>query len=94
MLFSLQVKLSVFALYMRSVGLTVSLLIIFFYVLSNAASVGSNFWLSVWSNEGTKARYSNSSENDTSEDNRQLYLGVYGALGLAQGQCRKSTLYS
>jgi len=41
-----QVKLSVFAAYMRSIGYCLSFLIILFYVLQNVAQIYSNIWLS------------------------------------------------
>ena len=75
----LQVKLSVFVVYMKSIGILISLIIIFLYIVNTTASVFANFWLSAWSNDIK----SNSTENDHSQ--RDMRLGVYGALGLAQG---------
>ena len=72
-------KLSVFVMYLRSIGLIVSLAILLLYVLTNIASVSSNFWLSAWSNDPRAI-------NGTVDVKlRDMRLGVYGALGLSQG---------
>ncbi|XP_012937343.1 multidrug resistance-associated protein 1 isoform X1 [Aplysia californica] len=74
-----RVKMSVFLAYLRAVGPVLTALIIMFYVLYNGASIYSNIWLSQWSND---ARNPNITKD---EDNRNMRLGVYGALGLVQG---------
>lgn len=43
-------------------------------------SIGSNVWLSVWSDDKSLR---NASTFDPSK--QDMYLGVYGALGLGQG---------
>ncbi|XP_071965517.1 multidrug resistance-associated protein 1-like [Antedon mediterranea] len=73
-----KVKWSVYLTYLESVGLPLSVLILMFYLLSNAASIGSNLWLSHWSNQPIV-----DGVNDASK--RDMYLGVYAALGLTQG---------
>lgn len=76
---NLQVKLAVFLAYFKAIGLPVSCLIVLFYVLNNAASIYSNIWLSEWSNDA--------SQNATmGTEQRDMRLGVYGALGLLQGR--------
>ncbi len=65
--------------YLRSVGLPISLAIILLYLLNNVASIGANLWLSDWSDQ----EYPN---NTMPSSDRDLRLGVYGALGLAQGK--------
>ena len=74
----LQVKFAVLKAYLQAVGLWITLGIVFLYTLNNAAGIYANFWLSEWSDDiainGTM---------DTAQ--RDLRLGVYGALGLAQG---------
>ncbi|XP_064611716.1 multidrug resistance-associated protein 1-like isoform X1 [Liolophura sinensis] len=73
-----RVKLAVFLAYFKAIGLPVSCLIVLFYVLNNAASIYSNIWLSEWSNDA--------SQNATmGTEQRDMRLGVYGALGLLQG---------
>lgn len=44
-------------------------------------SIGSNVWLSVWSD-------ANATDADGNQDTaaRDMYLGVYGALGIGQGK--------
>ncbi|XP_078692715.1 multidrug resistance-associated protein 1-like isoform X6 [Branchiostoma floridae x Branchiostoma belcheri] len=73
-----RVKASVFVEYIKSVGIVLSVIICLLYCAQNAASIYSNIWLSEWSNDqpinGTQ---------DTAK--RDLRLGVYGALGIAQG---------
>lgn len=83
-----QVKLAVFLSYMRAVGMFSSIMILLFYTLANACSVGSNFWLSAWSTANTDRPANTTSDNNDTN----LYLGVYGALGLAQGECYKIAL--
>jgi hypothetical protein len=75
----LQVKFSVFWAYIRSVGIWVSIAILIFYILNTTASVGANFWLSEWSNDAGL-------NGTIDRSQRDLRLGVYGALGLAQGE--------
>ncbi|XP_033117760.1 multidrug resistance-associated protein 1-like isoform X2 [Anneissia japonica] len=73
-----KVKWSVYTTYLKSVGWPLSILILIFYLLSNAASIGANLWLSHWSDQPVI-----DGVNDASK--RDMYLGVYGALGFAQG---------
>ncbi|PNF24808.1 hypothetical protein B7P43_G15136 [Cryptotermes secundus] len=73
------VKWRVYSHYLRSIGLFLSGATIFFNMVFQAFSIGSNVWLSEWSND------KNVSVNGTvDESKRDLYLGVYGALGAGQ----------
>ncbi|CAH1274296.1 ABCC1 [Branchiostoma lanceolatum] len=75
-----RVKTSVFVEYLKSVGITLSVVICLLYCAQNAASIYSNIWLSEWSNDQPI--------NGTQDAGlRDLRLGVYGALGIAQGVC-------
>ena len=48
-----------------------------FNIMFQGFSIGSNVWLSIWSsNIG----------NSTDTASRDMYLGVYGALGIGQGK--------
>ena len=76
---SFQVKVSVFLAYMRSVGLPIAIAIIFLYLLNNVAAIGANLWLSDWSDD-----IATNGTQDAAQ--RDMRLGVYGALGLAQGK--------
>ena len=75
-----QVKLAVFLTYLKAVGALLSSIIVLFYVLYNAASIYSNVWLSEWSND---ARNPNATHDP---EQRDMRLGVYGALGVLQGR--------
>ena len=66
--------------YLRSVGLPLSMLIIFFYLMYNAASIYSNIWLSEWSSDNVTVI---NGTIDTAQ--RDMRLGVYGAIGIIQG---------
>ncbi|XP_067673483.1 multidrug resistance-associated protein 1-like isoform X3 [Haliotis asinina] len=73
-----RVKFRVFIAYIKAVGPVLSAVILLFYLLYNAANIGSNVWLSDWSNDAQ--RY-----NHTDPAQRDMRLGVYGALGFSQG---------
>ncbi|XP_078381561.1 multidrug resistance-associated protein 1-like isoform X2 [Oculina patagonica] len=68
------VKLSVFWEYAKSLTVPFSVCIICFFLFSEAASVSSGIWLAKWS-----------STDVASNKERDLFLGVYGGLGLSQG---------
>ena len=72
-------KVSVFLAYMRSVGLPIAIAIIFLYLLNNVAAIGANLWLSDWSDDIAMNGTQDAAQRD-------MRLGVYGALGLAQGK--------
>ena len=76
-MFSLQVKPRIFLAYMKAIGPVVSICIVLFYIAGHACSVSANFWLSAWSNDADNATVSMAQ--------RDMRLGVYGGLGLAQG---------
>lgn len=57
-------------------------------ILYQGLSIGSNTWLSVWANSNL------TTENNTIDRAKQdMYLGVYGALGLGQGMFLKVYKY-
>ncbi|XP_049833464.1 multidrug resistance-associated protein 1-like [Schistocerca gregaria] len=72
------VKWAVYSHYLKAVSIFLSLATILFNVLYQAFSIGTNFWLSVWSND---ADYIANTSDTTKRD---LYLGIYGALGFGQ----------
>ena len=76
-MFFLQVKPKVFLAYIKAIGPIVSVCIIIFYIMSHSCSVAANFWLSEWSNDADNATVSMAQ--------RDMRLGVYGALGVGQG---------
>ncbi|KAL3875737.1 hypothetical protein ACJMK2_033658 [Sinanodonta woodiana] len=73
-----RVKMSVFLSYLKSLGILVSIFSVLMFILYNGASIYSNIWLSDWSDD----RIINGTVD---ENQRNMRLGVYGALGIAQG---------
>ncbi|KAL1278362.1 hypothetical protein QQF64_025035, partial [Cirrhinus molitorella] len=71
-----RVKLSVFWEYMKAIGLPLSIFSIFLFFCHHLSSLGSNYWLSLWTDDPVV--------NNT-QPSRKMRLGVYGALGLSQG---------
>jgi ATP-binding cassette subfamily C (CFTR/MRP) protein 1 len=80
------VKWRVYAHYLRNIGVFLSGATVFFNVVFQAFSIGSNVWLSEWSDD--KSMYG----NETDDGKQSLYLGVYGALGAGQGKSDVSVL--
>lgn len=74
-----RVSLSVYLYYIRSIGITATLITTLSYVLSQACSVGANVWLAALSEE-------NYTDGVMDDHDRDLYLGVYTALGIGQGE--------
>lgn len=62
--------------YFRTIGLAFIIPIIFLYAFQQAASLAYNYWLSLWADDPVV----NGTQVDT-----DLKLGVFGALGFAQG---------
>ncbi|XP_048757959.2 multidrug resistance-associated protein 1-like isoform X1 [Ostrea edulis] len=81
------VKFSVFWIYLKSVGAVLSSVTFMFMVLYNGASIYSNVWLSEWSNDPliTRNGTNNSVIKEVDIPQRNLRLGVFGALGILQG---------
>lgn len=71
-----QVKTTVYGEYMKAIGLGISFLSIFLFLCNHVASLASNYWLSLWTDDPVL--------NGTQQHTR-LRLGVYGALGISQG---------
>nr|XP_055048139.1 multidrug resistance-associated protein 1-like isoform X1 [Misgurnus anguillicaudatus] len=71
-----RVKLAVFWEYMKAIGVPLSCFSILFFFCHHVSSLGSNYWLSLWTDDPVI--------NGT-QPNRDMRLGVYGALGLSQG---------
>lgn len=71
-----RVKLEMYVEYFRTIGLAFILPIVFLYAFQQAASLAYNYWLSMWADEPVV--------NGT-QINTDMKLGVYGALGFAQG---------
>lgn len=79
---ALQVKFSIYLKYLQAIGWCSIFFIIFGFVLHSVSFIGSNLWLSAWTRD---SKTFNSTNYPASQ--RDLRVGVYGALGLAQGMC-------
>uniref|UniRef100_A0A671NH09 ABC-type glutathione-S-conjugate transporter n=1 Tax=Sinocyclocheilus anshuiensis TaxID=1608454 RepID=A0A671NH09_9TELE len=71
-----RVKLEMYVEYFRTIGLAYIIPVIFLYAFQQAASLAYNYWLSQWADDPVV----NGTQVDT-----DLKLGVFGALGFAQG---------
>uniref|UniRef100_A0A8C3LI34 Uncharacterized protein n=1 Tax=Chrysolophus pictus TaxID=9089 RepID=A0A8C3LI34_CHRPC len=76
-----KVKFSMYLRYLRAVGLGFSFCVAMSYVGDYVAYVGTNLWLSAWTDDAE--RY----QNETYPvQQRDLRIGVFGALGVSQGE--------
>ncbi|XP_055108074.2 ATP-binding cassette sub-family C member 2 [Symphalangus syndactylus] len=75
-----KVKFSIYLEYLQAIGLFSIFFIILAFVMNSVAFVGSNLWLSAWTSD---SKIFNSTDYPASQ--RDMRVGVYGALGLAQG---------
>uniref|UniRef100_A0A4W5REG2 ABC-type glutathione-S-conjugate transporter n=1 Tax=Hucho hucho TaxID=62062 RepID=A0A4W5REG2_9TELE len=66
----------VFWEYVKAVGPLLTLFICFLYGCQNAAAIGANVWLSQWTNDAAQ---------NMTQENISMRVGVYAALGIAQG---------
>ncbi|XP_062999456.1 multidrug resistance-associated protein 1-like [Elgaria multicarinata webbii] len=71
-----KVKASVYWEYMKAIGLFITFLSIFLFICNHVASLASNYWLSLWTDDPVI--------NGT-QQHTDLRLSVYGALGMSQG---------
>ncbi|XP_076389766.1 multidrug-Resistance like Protein 1 isoform X2 [Megachile rotundata] len=73
------VKWKVYSHYFKSIGWFLSISTIIMNAIFQGFSIGSNSWLSLWSNSNL------TTYNDTVDKAQQdMYLGVYGGLGIGQ----------
>lgn len=70
------VKWAVYKHYLKSFGVFYTVLTILLIIVFQVFSVGSNVWISIWSNDKTVG-------NDT--EKRDIYIAVYAGFGVAQG---------
>lgn len=75
-----KVKFSIYLKYLQAIGWCSIVFIVLGFMLYSVAFIGSNFWLSAWTGD---SKIYNSTNYPTSQ--RDLRVGVFGALGLAQG---------
>ncbi|XP_018309824.1 multidrug resistance-associated protein 1 isoform X2 [Mycetomoellerius zeteki] len=74
------VKWKVYSHYLKSIGWFLSISTIVMNAVFQSFSIGSSVWLSIWSNDNQTV---GNHTFDTAK--RDMYLGVYGALGFGQG---------
>lgn len=74
------VKWRVYSHYFKSIGWFLSILTIIMNAVFQGFSIGSNAWLSVWS-DSNLTDYNNT----VNQVEQNMYLGVYAGLGLGQG---------
>ena len=77
-LFIFQVKISVLVDYLKACRLWMTAIFIVLYLLSYASDMGSNFWLSDWSNEV------DASGPEKSQKSKAYRLSVYALLGFSK----------
>ncbi|XP_054654514.1 canalicular multispecific organic anion transporter 1 isoform X2 [Dunckerocampus dactyliophorus] len=75
-----QVKFSVYLQYLRAMGWGYATMVFLVYFIQNIAFIGQNIWLSDWTNDAVE--YYNRTYPTWKRDTR---VGVFGALGVAQG---------
>lgn len=63
--------------YLKAIGVLLSCISLLLFLAHHLVSLFSNYWLSLWTDDPVV--------NGT-QPNRQMRLGVYGALGLSQGE--------
>ncbi|XP_059476483.1 multidrug resistance-associated protein 1 isoform X3 [Neocloeon triangulifer] len=74
------VKWDVYAHYLMSIGIFLTVATLFLNVLYQGFSIGTNVWLSIWSN----AQTAYNATQPLPPNERDMYLGVYGGLGIGQ----------
>lgn len=76
------VSSAVYKHYLKSIGFFLMFATLALNMVYQGFSVGSNVWLGVWADD--HEIYINGTVN---KGKRDMYLGVYGALGIGQGKC-------
>ncbi|KAJ6656004.1 hypothetical protein lerEdw1_004589 [Lerista edwardsae] len=71
-----KVKVAVYWEYVKAIGLCTTVLSVLLFVCNHVASLASNYWLSLWTDDPVV--------NGT-QQHTDYRLGVYGALGMSQG---------
>ena len=75
-----QVKFSLYIQYLSAMGWVYSSMVFLVYFIQNIAFIGQNLWLSDWTNDAVE--YFNMTYPTWKRDTR---VGVFGVLGVAQG---------
>ena len=86
--FYIKVKFSMYLQYMRAMGWGYAIMVFVVYFIQNVAFIGQNLWLSDWTSDSVV--YFNKTYPSWKRDMR---VGVFGALGVAQGNWTVIVIY-
>lgn len=75
------VRLDIYKYYLENVGYVMIFFIFIIQLLSQGFGVGSNAWLGEWADDDTLVK-----DGVVNLAKRDMYLAVYGVIGLAQGK--------
>uniref|UniRef100_A0A2C9K9A9 ABC-type glutathione-S-conjugate transporter n=1 Tax=Biomphalaria glabrata TaxID=6526 RepID=A0A2C9K9A9_BIOGL len=78
------VKYNVYLVYIKAVGLFTFIFMTLIFTIFQGSSTFSAIWLSMWTDDKLLANVSAAGSSEYVAKNN-LYLGIYGALGFAQG---------
>lgn len=82
----MQVNWGVYIDLARAMGLKYASIMLLFFTIYNAASLGSNLWLSEWTDDTELANASLPADSDRRRQLNDFYLGLYAGLGIAQSE--------
>lgn len=91
--FILQVSRRVYFKYTGAIGCFASCIILLLFTIYQASAIGANIWLSQWTDDSYLKTHQNESNTTEYQDKNNLYLGVYGGLGAAQGMLKACLQY-
>ena len=81
-----RIQLKVAYVYFKSIGLVLSVCILFAYIASYVANGGTSLWLANWSNQYAAVNTSvNASNSSAAQVDIAFYLGIYAGLAFLQG---------
>ncbi|KAK3596597.1 hypothetical protein CHS0354_020940 [Potamilus streckersoni] len=78
------VKMAVYLKYFKAIGGISTIFIFLFFILYNAANVGSSVWLSAWTDDKYLKENTDIANTSEYQARNNMYLGVYAAFGLTQ----------
>ena len=78
------VRMSVIKIYVRAVGVCLSLTAVFLFFLQQGFDIGMNLWMEDWSNE-YEGKKTSSTDNSDANSSLHYRLGVYAGLTMAAG---------
>ncbi|KAL3857785.1 hypothetical protein ACJMK2_012421, partial [Sinanodonta woodiana] len=79
------VKYTVYFHYFGAMGKCFTVLALFLFIIYNASLVGANIWLRFWTDDFYLKQHLNTSHTQEYQQRNNMYLGIFGALGVAQG---------